>query len=839
MRAWHVTVGDLEQYSSIAFWDRLIHSGPAQALAEIDELLGRGLLEGESYALAYGATGRCLFESGRLLDASSAARRALAGSASCGREVRTWIAMGASVVLAEAGQIDEALASLEALADETSGVEGGRVRVQIAYVLQHAGKLNEALAEIDVSERLFARGGEDGDRFRVHQNRGLILLQLGRLAAAEADFIAAESIASDVGMTSARAQAVANRAVLLGRARRLSEAIEQFDLAERLFAEAGDPLRPVGIMSIDRAEVLMHSGLPADAVEAGRVAIESVEPSGNAMLLGDALLVTARAELAAGRHRRAMMTAARAEETFASSERTDMTPHAQAIIVHAGLDAAKDVDGVAALLEDASSVSAVLRAAGWTAQADDLASARIRVGHRWNHGGAVRADINRLRVGAMDGRRDNALVGWWAEAVGRSIDRDSAGAIEACHSGLTVLDDIVAEAPSLEERSAAMKMGGDLSNFLIELALEEGDADTVLAAAEGTRARALHDEIAEHNRFRPLNRDSAAGLRVELAARLGERTLVEWIVSRDRVWAVVFGADGSRLVEIGDRSEVLHARDRVRMWLDLAAAEPDEPSGRAMNAARRLDDLLIAPLDLPDGTGVALVPTDILHGIPWSGLPSFASRPISLTPNAQVWLEADRRTSRSVTTAGLVLGPGVAGTDVEQGAVERAHPSAAVAAADRATAPAVRSMFASSDLVHVAAHGTFRSDHPLLSTLRLVDGEATLYDAVPERVESLLVVLSSCEGGAQGTADGSEVLGLSAVLLARGAAAVLAPLTVVRELECADFVAEVHDELATGEPFACAVAAVRQRWLSADDLSQWAVASSFSCFGSGAVSIAR
>ena len=80
---------------------------------------------------------------------------------------------------------------------------------------------------------------------------------------------------------------------------------------------------------------------------------------------------------------------------------------------------------------------------------------------------------------------------------------------------------------------------------------------------------------------------------------------------------------------------------------------------------------------------------------------------------------------------------------------------------------------------------------------------------------------------------------MSAVILARGAAAVLAPLTVVRELECAEFVAEVHAELAVGEPFACAVAAVRQRWLADDDLSRWAVASSFTCFGSGAVRLGR
>ena len=40
------------------------------------------------------------------------------------------------MVLAEAGQIDEALASLMELAVDLEGVELGRVRLQIAYVLQ-------------------------------------------------------------------------------------------------------------------------------------------------------------------------------------------------------------------------------------------------------------------------------------------------------------------------------------------------------------------------------------------------------------------------------------------------------------------------------------------------------------------------------------------------------------------------------------------------------------------------------------------------------------------------------------------------------------------------------
>jgi hypothetical protein len=146
-------------------------------------------------------------------------------------------------------------------------------------------------------------------------------------------------------------------------------------------------------------------------------------------------------------------------------------------------------------------------------------------------------------------------------------------------------------------------------------------------------------------------------------------------------------------------------------------------------------------------------------------------------------------------------------------------------------------MFGRHDLVHVAAHGCFRADRPLLSTFELAEGPVTLHDSVPEKVGTRLAVLSSCEGGAHQGTGGSEVLGLASVLLARGAASVLAPLTVVRDLECGEFVSAVHAELAGGTRFGLAVARVRSAWLADDDLSRWAVASSFGCFGSGATRV--
>ena len=827
--------GGPNDYSRSEYWDRLVQRGPAAALRRVEQVLADPELGRDARCLAHNSAARSLFELGRVRDALQAARTAIDESAGAGTDVRSIVEMSSSVVVAEAGFVDEALAGLEALAATRHGVDLGRARLQIGYVLHHAGRLHEALAEFDVSERLFVGGGERRDRFRVHQNRGLVLLQQGRLDEAASDFERAEALADELGMVAAQAQSVANLAVLHGRARRLTESMQAFDRAFRLFEQAGNPARIVALAEIDRAEVMMHSGLLLDAIDAGRAALELVEPSGNRIMLGDAHLMVARAELAAGHLRAATQSASRSTEIFAASGRPDMVPQAQAIALTAALSTEREPALVKPLLDEVASVVARLRAHGWQASADELALVRVRAGLRCGLVDEIRPDVDELRRGVADRHRPTVLAGWYAEAIGRSLAGDHQAALEACRTGLDLLDDIVAEASSLEQRSAAMRLGQDLSGFTIELAIDLGDADTVLAAAEGTRARALHDELAGRERHRPLTETGAQRLRGELAARLGSRVLIEWVVAHDEVWAVVFDAHGSRLVRVAGRAEVARARDRVVMWLDLAAAEPDESSARAQRAAQVLDDLLIAPLDLPDEVGVVMVPVDLLHGIPWCGLPSFAARPVSMTPNAQVWMEADRRAAGAVRSVSVVVGPALTESGTELAAIRRWYPDAAVASGPGATAHSVRSMFSGSDLVHLAAHGRFRSDHPLLSTLELHGGEATLYAAIPDRVRSKLVVLSSCEGGAQGTADGSEVLGMSAVLLARGASTVVAPLTVVRELECAEFIADVHRELASGEHVACALANVRGRWLADDDLSRWAVASSFGCFGSGAV----
>ena len=824
-------------YHRVAFWDELIQRDPSALVEHARSALESGpdtLVE----VLAHWALGRAQFDLGRLSDAESSARRAL-GSIDETVDVgaRSAVVLSSTVILAESGDVESGLAALDLLDVADDDVLAARVEVQRSYLHHHAGRLVEALAHLDRAEALFGTSGEPRDIHRILLHRGLVLLQQGRFDAAEADFVAAERLAADHEMTAAQAMGIGNRAVLYGRARRLAESVRAFDEAVDLYRSVGSPARMVALIEIDRAEVLMHSGLVGDAVAAAHLAVELVEPTGNRVLLGDARMLAARAELEAG-VATARRSAEIAADVFEATGRSEMVLHARALSMHARLRAATS-DTVDETMTEAGRFVDRFRGQGWHRQADDLVLEQLRLAARTGRIGAMRADIETLRVGASSTQRDVALSGLLAEAFARRADGELYGALDAAKAGLGQLDEIVAEATTLEERSAVMRLGADLSRLIIDVAVELGDADTVLAAAEGTRARALHDELSERERHRPLTEDGALRLRRELMARLGRRTLIEWVVADGRVLAVVVDASGLRMLDVASVHEVERARDRVLVQLDVAAADPDGPSARAERAIALLDRLLLEPLKLPDDGGIVIVPVDLLHGVPWSGMTTLARRPFALTPNAQLWLEADRRAGSAARTAALVVGPGVAGAEAERAAVQRCHPAAAIASGAGATAAALSSMLSGDGMVHVAAHGRFRSDRPLLSTLRLDEGEVTLYEAVPRRVASRLVLLSSCEGGAQGVSDGAEVLGLGAVLLARGAATVIAPLTAVRDLECGHFVAEVHEELAGGETAACALANVRARWLDDDDLGRWAVASSFSCFGSGASTVVR
>ena len=103
-----------------------------------------------------------------------------------------------------------------------------------------------------------------------------------------------------------------------------------------------------------------------------------------------------------------------------------------------------------------------------------------------------------------------------------------------------------------------------------------------------------------------------------------------------------------------------------------------------------------------------------------------------------------RRTAASPWPAG----PGLASDGAEVPAVAPLYDDVTVLAGADATAEQVLRGLDGAWLAHIAAHGTFRADSPLFSSLRLYDGPLTVYDFEQLRRAPYRLVLSSCDAGA-------------------------------------------------------------------------------------------
>ncbi|MBI5928333.1 MAG: CHAT domain-containing protein [Chloroflexi bacterium] len=79
-------------------------------------------------------------------------------------------------------------------------------------------------------------------------------------------------------------------------------------------------------------------------------------------------------------------------------------------------------------------------------------------------------------------------------------------------------------------------------------------------------------------------------------------------------------------------------------------------------------------------------------------------------------------------------------------------------------------------LLHIAAHGKFRMDHPELALIELADGPLYTDDLLQQDLSYELITLSACETGQVNVVTGDELIGLGRSCLYAGAGALLLTL---------------------------------------------------------------
>jgi CHAT domain-containing protein len=123
-----------------------------------------------------------------------------------------------------------------------------------------------------------------------------------------------------------------------------------------------------------------------------------------------------------------------------------------------------------------------------------------------------------------------------------------------------------------------------------------------------------------------------------------------------------------------------------------------------------------------------------------------------------------------------------------------------VLAGGSATTARVLAAIDGAGLAHIAAHGTFRADSPMFSSLRLDDGPMTVHDLERLRRAPFRLILPSCDSGLLAPAGADELLGLASVLLPLGTAGIVASVAQVNDRAAGLLMLALHRRLRSAGP---------------------------------------
>ncbi|HEX5087468.1 MAG TPA: CHAT domain-containing protein [Nocardioides sp.] len=711
----------------------------------------------------------------------------------------------------------------------TSPDARGTVHSQIGLVEMLRGDGNAALGAFDVAAELV---GDPQVRARVHLNRGNVHLQRNQPGPAAADFTEAARQYRLAGDEYGAAKAEHNSGYSRLLEGDVPGALHDMLAAYETVASEGPVMR--AMVEQDRAEALIAAGLVDEGVESLRAAAAAYAHRRLYQRQGEAELARARYERDP---RRAREAARRAAERFRRGSADSWVARAEAEELAADVSLGRLDDAV----ERGDRIAAELDRHGlrWNAAAARLQAAAALVAR-----GSLEAARARLRAIRVTGRAPLAVRLTDREVRAAAAPRSSRAlahvrtglddlhAWQSSFGSLDLQTNVVGHGVRLAVRGLALAAGSRSDAVLFEWSERARmlasriqpvrapqDPQTVADLAElraglaPEREAELRRRIRERAWQRKGSGEVADPVPLEqLQAGLGDDTaLVAYVVTADRVVALVVTSAGTRRHELGGRDRLGDVLGGLLPDLDMAAAElPAALAGSVRSAlARRLDAaavLLVDPLlgDLGERR-LVLTPSGVLAGMPWTLLPGLAGRPVVVAQSATSWLARTAPPLRA-RSAGLVAGPRVVRAEAEVRAAAAAWRRAPVLLGLEATAPAVSELAGRVDVLHVAAHGRHSAENPLFSGLELVGGPWFGYDidqlpAVPD-----IVLLSACEVGRSTVRWGEELIGMTAAWLHAGARCVVASPAAVNDHAAHDALVRVHEALAGGADPASALA---------------------------------
>ncbi|MGI9052101.1 MAG: CHAT domain-containing protein [Ilumatobacteraceae bacterium] len=855
----------------------MVDADPVRAVARATAGLGGGdaspRLRAELLWIL-GLAHRALGDLGAARRSLEQSRRLAADAGATSLAARVTISLAFEV--AHGGDIAVALDLLDGVRDQASGADVARLANQRAILRYRLGQLDAAVADLEEARAVANHYGDTGTLLRVLVNLGGIQAHRGRFAEARQTLLDAIPLAFEVDQVAMAGDALTNLAFIATVEGDLPEALDCFASAEDGYKRSGTRSQLPQLYA-DHALALTDANLVGDAEPMIDRAIEMSRQSGNDLEVAELLLVSAEIDLALAKPDEAHEAAVDAGARFARQGRDQWWNVAERLRLRAESRLTPDDVAVA---EGLAANGRALAAGGWRSEALAAillaALLHARAG-RDDRAAELLADVG---VEAARGRAADRLLLGHVVALLAERRGDRAAARRAVTDALRVAAETQAALGSLETRSHAAQHGAELIELGARLAVADGRArellhrieamrtmvwhaplvrppddeamaagltglrrlNTVIADPETSvddRSHAEQERLAVERSIRGLDRRARGERVLDRRHRttteqvvteavsdlrtLGDRQALAYADLDGRLLAVAVDRGRCRLHDLGSIEEVAANVDACGFTLHrLNRAQGSEASRKAardslLDATTALGVQLVPPAIARSDRPLVVVPTGVLHGVPWTALEVLRGRAVSVSPSLSGWSVAARssvvRAGRRLLAnrrpgepAGFVAGPGLRFADAEVRRFAPSYRHSTVLTGGKATVDRCLRVLDRCELVHLACHGSFRRDNPLFSTLTMADGPLTIYDL--ERVEELpeVIVLSACSVASSASINGGTLLGLSSALGAFGASSVVAPLTPVSDEWVVPVMQRLHAGLAAGLSPAMALA---------------------------------
>ncbi len=800
-----------------------------------------------------------------------AALRLARRTGSAEREADVLSSLGIGLVYT--GRTAAGLAAFDRAVQRSTGVLAARVLARRGVALWTLGRYPAALEDFRHAIVVLRRAGDLLWTARALNSRAITYVSLGLTSRADADFVSAARLYSELGQELEAIYPVSNRALVAFASGDLPAALAFLDAATPRYEKLKVPTTA---LHIDRCAVLLAAGLAQDALAEAEAAVSEMEQiRGRPTKKAELLLMAANCALAAAQPQVAQDWAQAAYRLSRSQHSTWWQAHAARVLVQARYE----VDPASpALLRQTIRAAAQLDALG----AGDAAQAHLLAGRVALKLGR-RDDAERhLGAAARTRRRGPALArvsGWLGEALRAEAADRPARMLAACRRGLDVLDEHRFTLGASELRAQATVHGAELAALAQRHAAQAGRPRLLLTWSERWRAtalavpavrpladaelnaslaalrtvtRSLEEARSQGKQSTSLQREQqrlekavrASSLRspgaahsdrvpfspADLLDRLGSAQLIEIVDIDGDLYVLTCGGGRVRQFAAGRVSDAVRAADFARFALRrLARSRPNDDPGSVQSilaaAGPRLQQALLGPAVRHLGDGpIVIVPTGTLPPIPWTLLPALGDRVVSVAPSAGAWMRADDAPAPRQRHVTLARGPGLASEGAELPLIAPFYDDVTVLAASEATAEKVLYALDGAWLGHIAAHGNFRADSPLFSSLHMYDGPLTVYDFEQLHRAPYRLVLSSCDSGVLAPAGANELLGLVSSLLPLGTAGIIAAIVPLNDQAVVPIMVDLHRYLRSGQTLAESIYRVR-RGLGDDPVQQATAAS--------------